>query len=384
MRLKSYARRLVSQMRVFWVIWRGRRRLSGDPRYRLDLVRTSSSSKQADNDELLRRICAAYRLAMQRQAGAPDAFAASRWWKIVQESNLGPVRRALADEDLDALRNMYRHFFRDPCGAGLVGLPVDMARSYRRSQLQKRYKHLLLIDTLHRLEVWRERTNGRFSIDALRGPEIGAPFGVVIRDVLLRPRAADHHWYAQKMIDLVSVDAARKSACATIAEIGGGFGGLAYYLLRDRPNITYIDFDVPETSALAAYYLGNAFPELQLTLYGERAGNCSGIFLMPAFALAEIPEGSVDAVFSSHVFSDLDACSAREYLNGISRIASTYFFHVDDQAGCQTISSHMAGKFRLAESRAVRWNQGCAVRSNEHEALYVRSGLAEPDAQVSL
>jgi hypothetical protein len=371
MSLKSYARRFVSQMRLLWVIWRGRRRFSGDPRYRIDLICTASISKQAEDDDLLRRICAAYRLATERQATAPEAFAASRWWRTVQESNLGPVRRALADGDLDALRAMYRDLFRDPCGAGLVGLPVDMARSYRRPQFQRRYQHLLLIDTLHRMEVWRERTNGRFSIDVLRGPEIGAPFGVVLENVLLRPGATDHHYYAHRIIELL-----KGKGSPVIAEIGGGFGGLAYYLLRDHPEVTYVDFDVPESIALAAYYLGNAFPDLRLTLYGERAGNCGGISLMPAFSLAEMPADSVDAVFSSHLLPDLDPASLQEYLSRIAHIARVYFLHVDDQAGCLAISRHMAkGELRLAESRAADWNKGCAVHYEERETLYVKSGL---------
>lgn len=368
--VRRCARRLVFEVRLLWVIWRGRWRFLGDPRYRIDRVRTPSISKQADNDDLLRRICVAYRLAMEQQEAMSGAFAASQWWRTVQDSNLGLVRRALGDGDLESLRAMYGQFFRDPCGAGLVGLPVDMARSYRRRRLPKRYKHLLLIDTLHRLEVWRERTDGRFPMNALRGPDVGAPFGVVLENTLLRPGAQDHHCYANRIVDLL-----RSKESSVIAEIGGGFGGLAYYLLRDHPYVTYIDFDVPETIALAAYYLANALPHLRLTLYGENAGG-GGIVLLPAFTLKEMPTASVDAVFSSHLFSDLDAGAVQEYLDAVARIARACFLHIDDKAGCVAISSHMSkGEFRLAESRAVYWNEGCAVHSDEHEVLYVRRGL---------
>ncbi|MGH9655430.1 MAG: putative sugar O-methyltransferase [Bryobacteraceae bacterium] len=372
-------RRIVLQMRLFWIIWRGKRRFSRDPRYRMELVCTSFGSptrEQADDHALLRRICAAYYLAMTRQASAPEAFTASRWWRIVQESNLGPARRALANGDVDSLRAMYRQFFRDPCGAGLVGLPVDMARSYRRPQFQRRYKHLLLIDMLHRLEVWHERMNGRFSVDALRGPEIGAPFGAIVNDVFLRPGATDHHYYAHKMIDLLKSN----NNFRVIAEIGGGFGGMAYYLIRDHPAVTYIDFDLPETIALAAYFLSKAFPHVQVTLYGEQPRNYGGVFLMPAFALAEMPANSMDAVFSSHLFSDLAHSSLQEYMNRVVYTAPAYFLHVDSKAACRSVFEYMArgatAPFTLVESLAANWNHGCAAHTNEYEILYANRNFS--------
>lgn len=375
--------RVALQVGVLRAIWRGKRRFRRDPRYRTQFVWTSPASDDADDEVLLRRICTAYRLATERQASAHTAFTASRWWRIVEDSNLRPVRRALAEGDINSLRAMYRQFFRDPCGAGLVGLPVDMARSYRRPNIPRRYRHLLLADALHRLEIWREKTQGRFSIDALQGPETGGPFGVLLGDILVRPGAPDHHYYARKIMDLVSVetslDVARKSACATVVEIGGGFGGMAYYLIRDYPGVTYIDFDLPETIALAAYYLAKAFPHLRVTLYGEQSVCGAGIFLLPAFAMAEIPPTGADVVFSSHLFSDLAPAALEEYLKRILHAAPAHFLHVDGQTGCAAVSEYMekdGASLALAGLRHTHWNDGCAAGSNEYEALYVKSATS--------
>jgi hypothetical protein len=54
-----------------------------------------------------------------------------------------------------------------------------------------------------------------------------------------------------------------------VVELGGGFGGLAYYLIRDNPQVTYLDFDLPEATALASYYLMRSLPSLSIQLYGE-------------------------------------------------------------------------------------------------------------------
>ena len=75
---------------------------------------------------------------------------------------------------------------------------------------------------------------------------IGNPFGAVIEDILVEEGAPYRHYCAQQVRSLLS------SGKATVVEVGGGFGGMAYYLLRDAIGTRYIDFDVPETIALAS------------------------------------------------------------------------------------------------------------------------------------
>lgn len=380
--MRRLAAQTAGELSLQRTIWRGRRRFRRDPRYRIEFVRASAASGDTDDRVLLRRICRAYQLASAHHKPAYEAFTASRWWKIVQENNLLPVRRALTEGDVDSLCAMYRQFFRDPCGAGLVGLPVDMARSYRRPNIPKRYRHLLLIDALHRLNVWQEKTQGRFPIEALRGPETGAPFGVLMGNILLRPGAPDHHYYASKIIGLL-----RTAESPTVVEIGGGFGGMAYYLIRDSPEITYIDFDLPETVALASYYIAKSFPHLQVRLYGEETVCRGGIFLMPVFAMAEMLPTGADVVFSSHLFSDLAPAALQEYLTIILDAAPVHFLHVDGQAGFRAVCKCMSknAPFTLAERQDAHWSDGCAGGHDEYEALYVRQPfLEQPSGQVSL
>lgn len=40
-------------------------------------------------------------------------------------------------------------------------------------------------------------------------------------------------------------------------------------LLRDDPDITYVDYDLPEATALASYYLMKSLPDRNFRLYGE-------------------------------------------------------------------------------------------------------------------
>jgi hypothetical protein len=71
------------------------------------------------------------------------------------------------------------------------------------------------------------RSGGRFALSDLGAPRTGDPFGVLLQGTLLRTGAEYQHYCAQKIRSLLPEDT------ATMVEIGGGFGGMAYYLLRD-------------------------------------------------------------------------------------------------------------------------------------------------------
>ncbi len=322
-----------------------------------------------DDTQLLGRICNAYTKAMERQPAAPETYQPSRWWRLVEGGNLGPVKRALAAHDIPSLLLMYRNFFRDPCGGGLVGLPAISNRSFD-------YKELFLIDALYRIDLWQRRTAGRFRLADLATPEIGNPLGVVMEGTRVRTSSEDQHFYARKIIELTGSD-----ETPVVAETGGGFGGMAYFLLRDRPGITYLDFDVPESIALASWYLLKAFPGLRATLYGEAALDAetlsrSDIILMPGFMLPQMPDRSVDVSFNSHVLSDMSIASIHEYLAEIARTTRSSILHVNGTESCRAISSWLnsnAKDFALVDQQPAEWNTARSLKPDEMECLYTRS-----------
>jgi hypothetical protein len=370
--LRVIRQRVAQRAELRQLIRIGRRRFAADPRYRMDSVEKGFAPRlqnSEDDTTLLKRICNAYSKAVERQSAASETFQPSRWWRLVEGGNLGPVKRALAAHDLDSLRLMYRNFFRDPCGAGLVGLP-GIAHGFSR------YKELFLIDALHRTDLWHHRTAGRFPLADLETPDIGNPLGVVIGNTLVRTGCEDQHFYARKIIELKG-----SAETPAVAEIGGGFGGMAYFLLRDRPGLTYLDFDVPESIALASWYLLKAFPGLKATLYGEaplnaETMNTSDIILMPGFLLPQMPDRSVDVSFNSHVLSDMSAASIHEYLAEIVRATRGSILHVNGTESCRTVSAWLgnnAKDFALVDQQPAEWNTARSLHPDETECLYTRS-----------
>jgi hypothetical protein len=278
---------------------------------------------------------------------------------------------------------MYGNFFRDPCGAGLTGLPLARIRSGERAS--RSAKQLCLIDALHRIDLWKSRTGGRFALANLTPPNIGNPFGALIDGIFVRHSSEDQHYCAHRIIDLLG-----PAEAPVVAEIGGGFGGMACFLMRDRPGVTYLNFDLPETIALASYYLLSAFPDAKATLYGEaelgeETVRNSRFILMPGFAMPQLPADSVDVAFNARILSDLSASSLREYLVEITRTTRSYFLHLNRKEGSLAAHAWLAANapcFKLIEKRVSEWNDARTLRPNEMEYLYERVATAQaPSAQ---
>lgn len=353
---------------------RGEARFRNDPRYGLRSLRDGFASRLnvSDDSAILQRICNAYIRAVQREPSVRSAYQPTRWWNEIRQRSLAPVRRALTSRDIAALNAMYRNFFRDPCSTGLIGVPPKMGGAYLGAPVDDRYSRLFLSNALHRVDYWREVTGDHFALRDLAGPDVGNPFGVSIEGVLIRSGTEPQHYFAQRIADLLP------TGRAIVAEIGGGFGGMAYYLLRDRPEISYCNFDVPESIALASYYLLKSFPHWKFLLYGEDELSAAPLgrynaILLPTFEIESVPPKSVDLTFSSHTLSDLERSCMGEYLEHIVRITRKSFLYVGRSAESrpvQTLIRHGYPRFKLSGERPLEWNKQKLLNDNEVECLY--------------
>lgn len=367
------------------LLYQGGRRFKPDPRYDLDAVTRGFRPLTGDTGcdrQLLQRICRAYCLAMSGEPIAPEKYNPTPWWQQQRTAMLRPVIQALCSHDIDTLESMYANFYRDDCSTGL--LPVQRVKGhYFGNSIRDVHRRLYLVDALYRLDYWKRQTDGRYSLRELAGPETGNPWGVVLEDTLVRAGAEYQHYCAQRIARLLP------AGRATIAEIGGGFGGMAYYLLRDRPETTYIDFDVPESIALASYYLLKSFPGLNVVLYGEAELNTetistADIILMPVFELERLEDQAVDLSFSSHALSDVRPEFAPEYLSDIARITRNHFLYVGSERFAKSIadvSTEPHGQFALVESRPSGWSDHIAPGAGHVEQLY---GAAGREAAMSI
>ncbi|MBB5315568.1 putative sugar O-methyltransferase [Tunturibacter empetritectus] len=349
-------------------MWRfgnhGRRRFKKDPRYDLQQVTAGFANRideASDDTPLLERICAAYNKAESEPHSVLGAYIASESVRRLRQGSLSPSIRALIKHETVALGEMYRNFYRDPCSAGLLAAPQGMSKAYFGPQIKDIYRHFYLSHVLYRLDYWKSLTSNRFSLKDLAGSGIGNPFGVVIDGTHITVGAEYSHYCAQRVAGLVDRFCIPHS---TVAEIGGGFGAVAYYLLRDHRPLTYFDFDVPERIALSSYHLMKAFPHLTFLLYGEKSLTQDAlsevdVALLPISALAAMQNASIDITFSSNGVSNLSAGAMTECLQRIAAITRHSVLYIANQSSSELIGELLgegANALTLMDRRTSGWH----------------------------
>jgi putative sugar O-methyltransferase len=349
----------------------------GDARYDLKAVAEGFRDRmelQADDAAILQRICSAYQKAWLGEAFAADAFKPTTWWEMQRRGNLEPVMRALAKGDIEALQRMYRNFYRDACSAGLI-LTQNLAKEYLSRKMSDQDRRYVLADTLYRVNHWKQMVNSDATVQELEGPGIGNPFGVVVEGTLVSLGSEYQHFCAFRIAELL-----KNNEAATVVEIGGGYGGMAYYLLRECPTLRYVNFDVPESVALASYFLMRSYPERRFLLYGE-AGLCeeslskADAALLPLFAMRAM-EPKTTVAFSSHAMSDLSEKAQQEYAARLSAMGCESFLCIGDEAGMNGLHTTLTREraWTLEQERDLAWHSHRNIKGREIERVYRRRG----------
>jgi putative sugar O-methyltransferase len=349
-----------------------------DPNNRPDLVAEGLRPRPqtaVDDSQILQRIVNSYRRARLAWQNAAAAYQVSNEWLPIYNKNLQPVIKALTNGNLCQLAGMYRNFFRDSCSTGLVGLP-DMNRRFFRGPVKRKDALLYLYDVLCRYKLWRELLENSHQASSLVSPSIGNPFGFLLDGSFVTHGSDYLHYYATKINQLVADD-----DHAVIVELGGGYGGMAYFLFRDNAKLTYIDFDLPENLALTAYYLLRAFPQLKIILYGEEdlchiTLRDNSLVLMPNFELHKLGGNIAAVVFNSYSLAEMSAEAIKEYINQLGRIGGRYFFHVNHTTRSLVSADDFGIEqqgFSLMYRNPALWTRGRTMSVDECEYLYKKS-----------
>jgi hypothetical protein len=368
--------RISERRKVTRAIQAGQKRFADDPDFRPDLVPSYFLPRNGDDQDdsaILKRIIAAYQKAKQRQAAMGAVFNVSNEWLPIYEHNLGPVMKALSEGDVERLQKMYRNFFRDPCSTGLAGFPFEIPNLFGGGAIKPRYRAYIMCDVLHRYNLWRTRTGNKYPTEALGAPVVGNPYGYTLGGVFVRPGGDYQHYYAHAIGELLE-------SCTNhvVVELGGGFGGLAYYLLRDHPDVSYVDFDLPEATALASYYLMKSLPDVPFRLYGEAelsAGllQLPGLTMMPSFEIVNMPANSTAVSYNSYSLAEMSPPTVRLYLDEIARITQGYFLHVNHNRKAVLSADDFGVEkrgFKLLSRELAGWTLGINPTSDEYEYLY--------------
>lgn len=331
----------------------------------------------ADPDKIS-RIVSAYQKAIAVQAVSEECFQVGNEWLPIYEKSMGSVMSALKAGDINALQGIYDNFMRHPSSTGLHGMPVDMEKCYFSGNISLKHKKWFLYDSLYRIKLWKGLLGDAASLNQLNSPMIGNPYGYYIDEHFIKICSDYQHYYATRINQLTSNKFEIEKR--VIIELGGGFGGMAYYFNRDSKNKVYVDIDLPENLALASFYLIHTLPEKKVFLYGEDELTTEtfknfDIILLPNFAVKNIPTNSTDLVFNSYSLAEMTESAIKVYVSELSRALKPtgYFYHVNHTRESFVKADDFGidkKNFMLLHKAPALWNAARNLLMDEYEYLY--------------
>lgn len=279
------------------------------------------------NLDVVRRVAAMYRALKKDQVAVPEVYQPGGEWRVYIEQR-PRLYTALRDDRIEEAAEVLASFWRNELGPIVKEYARYEQLTAREEPFTERFQYMLTRNFL----VWKEMI--RQPVSSLDIPLIGNPWGLLLENQLVVPCSLRHHVLATHMGNLTS-DRKRP----VVAEIGAGYGGMAYYLLRDRPTSVFVDLDLPETLVLAAFFLLSALPDRSFWLYGESPSlpedfSRYSAVLMPNYAMPHLSSDCVDVVLNTYSMTEMPRPTIEEYLRQVTRMTREYFVHHNiDRAG---------------------------------------------------
>ena len=119
---------------------------------------------------------------------------------------------------------------------------------------------------------------------------------------------------------------------ASICEIGGGVGRVAYYCAKFGIRSVAI-FDLPFVNVLQGYFLIRALPGANVVLYGEKMPeDGQAIRILPGWVLGDVPPKTFDLALNQDSFPEIERSIVRQYLREIGRTSRSHFLSINHEA----------------------------------------------------
>jgi putative sugar O-methyltransferase len=376
-------RRVQRRKDIFFLEHKRWKELLSTEEYQQNLKQIDRCFDQVDfpiiADEKLQRIREAYQRSVATQLQSGPAFNVSNEWIPIYERYMGEVISKLKTTGpVDELQAIYSQFMRHDCSFGLHGLPGDMTKTYFTGVPARHDAKLFAADNAFRIKHWVSQHPNEL-VATLRVPSVGNPYGYMFRNEKIRIGAEYFHHYSSKIKELLE-----GVTNPSVAELGGGYGGQAYFLLRDIPNLSYVDFDLPENAALTTYFLMQSFPDKSFVLFGEEGfeealnNPSSQVVVAPSFCIANLSSKSRDLFFNSYSLAEMSKQTITTYVGYMCSVARKYILHVNHAKIYNEIGADEfpfdTDQFSLISREPALWNSARNLHTDEFEYLFKRKG----------
>lgn len=336
------ARTLEAFARPAWLI----RERSAVPS--LDLVFRAARPIDESDEKLCQRLIRAYEQATGHEPRPGGMWANSQFqWR--QRDLASALSRGSGADLAELLGSMFRSDF--VLGMALGSLGVKRTTPWRRwfARLSILSSLTALAESLGAvrmenaiypggarlpftlgLEMMVDNVESALGV-SLDFPPVGAPYGLCVAERLITDDSCDQVYAAARIRQAVANFLPDADESLAILEIGGGYGGMAYWLTRMLP-CQYTIIDLPIVNVLQGYFLGKTIGPDSVSFYGEPA---RALAILPTHALAET-SASVDVVANKDSMPEIPEAAALDYLRWIRANCSGLFYSYNQEAGAPT------------------------------------------------
>ncbi len=359
---------------------------------RLKIVFNQAKPVLKDDLYLCQRLISAYHKATAQRLKIENNT--SRIWSEGIKRYCAKLISAMESKDAQQLAGILSTMFREDFVYGLAsGSLVDNARSYIGSKIWSLKYQDNLVALAEYLGVVRNESPQqgvkgyalREGLDALVAkiekaigipidfPDIGAPYGIKANNSLITMEHPEHLYVALRISNAVADYLEDKdSRRLNLVEIGAGFGGLAYWIIKLKKIDleTYSIIDLPLINVLQGYFLAKAFGASEVRLYGEILNNSAKISIIPNFAFETAISKDIDVLINENSMPEMSEEIVENYIRHAKKLLAGVFFSYNHEA-----YSVVYGKPQVFVPEVVERVGG--FKRLSRNSSWVRSGYAE-------
>ncbi len=242
-------------------------------------------------------------------------------WTWINKTKRNIFINSLIKKDTKKISELLANCFKNNTSYGIT--------SWHWSKLNnKKNKNHFISSVMKDYLTWSEFTKVKVSDEKYldTGEKFGNFYGLRIKKNRIMIDTPRHDYYAKKIIDILKN--IKKKDSRILVEIGGGYGGLCFQLLKRSFKDIYINIDILET-LLINYYFIKKYTKKKIIICDFMKNNnfdSKNLYLGTTNYFKNLNK-KIDIVFNNNSFSEMSKKDIWNYFKLIKKYNTNFIYH---------------------------------------------------------
>jgi hypothetical protein len=203
-------------------------------------------------------------------------------------------------------------------------------------------------------------------------PDVGAPYGLMAADKLIPLESPEQIYAAMRLRDAMRLHLQPKET-VHVVEIGGGYGGMAYWFLQLQTNVKHYSIvDLPTVNVLQGYFLSKVLGTHAVSFFGETPAQ---VVIVPDSELRTL--APCDVLVNKDSFPEMPEEALSEYLAWAHSKCTgiAYSYNQETAAPFLGVRQNLVPEAMRRVGNFTRLRRDCSwLRRGYVEEVYARGG----------